>query len=190
MSEPTPESFRSVMSRFATGVSVMTTVADGVPHGMTANAVSSVSLDPLLVLVCVEKDTVMADMVARSEVFGLSFLRDGQTETSSFFASPERPLGNDQWADVDCHTAKTGVPLLDDCLAWLDCEVWARYDGGDHDIVVGRVVDLHSGDGGPALVYFRHGYVSTAERAPGDADGTTSPTSTTGAAEEGDRGDR
>ena len=163
MSEPTPESFRSVMSRFATGVTVMTTVADGVPHGMTANAVSSVSLDPLLVLVCVEKDTVMADMVRRSEVFGLSVLHDGQAEVSTFFASPERPMGDGQWDTVAHHTAKTGVPLLDDSLAWVDCEVWAIHDGGDHDIVVGRIVDLEVGDGEQALVYFRHGYTTTAQ---------------------------
>lgn len=163
MSEPTSEGFREVMSRFATGVAVMTTVADGVPHGMTANAITSVSLDPLLVLVCVEKTTAMAPLVQRSKVFALSILGHDQQQLSVFFADPERPMGAQQFVDVPHRAGATGSPLLQGCLGWLDCEVWASYDGGDHDIVVGRVVSLELGDDGDALLYLNHAYRAACE---------------------------
>lgn len=158
MSEPDHDRFRAVMSRFATGVTVMTSVADGVPHGMTANAVASVSLDPLLVLVCVERDTAMADVVASSRVFALSFLTHAQIDLSERFADPARPEGEEQFAGLDTQTAATGAPILDKNLAYVDCRVWAIHDGGDHLIVVGEVVALDVGVDDDALLYFRSAY--------------------------------
>lgn len=159
MSPPTPEAFRTVMSRFATGVTVMTTMADDGPHGMTANAVSSVSLEPLLVLVCVERDTSMCELVADTGVFGLSILAEDQRELSDRFADPDRPSGRAQFEDLALHRATTGSPLLPGSLAWIDCRVWATYDGGDHLIVVGEVVDLEVSESEEdALVYFRSAY--------------------------------
>jgi flavin reductase len=155
---PTADGFRGVMGRFATGVTVMTTRADGVPHGMTANAVSSVSLDPLLVLVCVERDTVMADRVVEAGAFALNVLAEGQAAVSDRFADPDRPDGEPQFADLGVDRAVTGSPILTDAPAWLDCRVWATYDGGDHLIVVGEVAALaETGDEAP-LIYYRGGY--------------------------------
>ncbi|MFP5310564.1 MAG: flavin reductase family protein [Actinomycetes bacterium] len=155
-----PDTFRAVMGRFATGVSVMTTVVDGEPHGMTANALTSVSLDPLLVLVCVAEGAVMSQQVAASGVFALTFLAADQAEASARFADPSRPAGVAQFAGVPTSTAVTGSPLLDGGVAWLDCELWATYPGGDHDIVVGRVVaqGVSADASPPALLYYRSGY--------------------------------
>jgi flavin reductase len=150
--------FRAVLGRFATGVGVMTTVRDGTPHAMTANAVSSVSLDPPLVLVCVERSAVMADEVAASGVFALSFLAADQAELSDRFSDPARPEGQEQFDGVEVRTAVTGAPILEGALGWLDCRVWASYDGGDHEIVVGEVLALDVGTADDPLLYYRSGY--------------------------------
>lgn len=155
---PTPAAFRGVMGRFATGVAVMTTVHDGVPHGMTANAITSVSLEPLLVLVSVERSTVMAERVVEAGVFALSFLTTSQTELSNRFADPARPIGQEQFADLATFRGATGSPLLEDTLGWIDCEVWAVYDGGDHLLVIGEVVALAEGDADAPLLYYRGAY--------------------------------
>lgn len=166
MGEPTSETFRDVMSCFATGVTVMTTMVADVPHGMTANAVASVSLDPLLVLVCVERDTAMVDQVRQSGVFALSMLSARQEALSVHFAAGDRPDGDAMFAAAPYAGGITGSPLLAGALAWLDCRVWASYDGGDHVIVVGEVADLAVADDGRdrdgALIYFRHGYRAVA----------------------------
>lgn len=153
-----PAAFRRAMSRFATGVTVMTTVVDGVPHGMTANAVASVSLDPLLLLVCVERDTIMRRAVASSEVFALSVLAGDQEELSVHFADPGRADGEAMFAAAPYEVGSTGCPRLQDALAVLECRVWGIHDGGDHEIVVGEVVDLDVGRDADALVYFRSDY--------------------------------
>jgi flavin reductase (DIM6/NTAB) family NADH-FMN oxidoreductase RutF len=150
--------FRAVLGRFATGVTVMTSVADGRPHGMTANAVASVSLDPPLVLVCVDRSAVMAEVVAAGGVFALSVLDRAQRPWSDRFAEPGRPPGDEQFDGVPTIRRTTGAPVLDGAVAWLDCQVWASYDGGDHVIVVGEVVDLDVGEADDPLLYFRSGY--------------------------------
>jgi flavin reductase len=155
---PTPDGFRGVMGRFATGVSIMTTRHEGTPHGMTANAVTSVSLEPLLVLVSVERTTVMAEQVTAAGAFALSFLAADQGEISDRFADPERPLGAAQFEGLELGEAVTGSPILQHGLGWLDCRVYAIHDGGDHLLVLGEVVDLAEGDADAPLLYYRGGY--------------------------------
>lgn len=156
--EPDDHAFRAVMARFATGVSVMTSVLDGQPHGMTANALASVSLDPLLVLVCVERGTVMERYVEDGGVFALSFLSAEQAHLSNTFANHARPRGAAQFAGVATTTAATGSPLIQGSLGWVDCRVWSITDGGDHVIVVGEVVALSSGVADDPLLYYRSSY--------------------------------
>ena len=152
--------FRQVMSRYATGIAVMTVrTGAGEPHGMTANAVSSVSLDPLLVLVCVVRETVMARLVQETGAFALSFLAADQEHLSNHFADASRPRGHDQFTGVDTTDHATGSPVLDGSLSWLDCRVWKTHDGGDHDIVVGEVVDLGLGPDTDGLGYFHSTYL-------------------------------
>lgn len=159
MPEVDAERFRAVFGRLATGVLVLTTADhDGAPHGMTVNAVTSVSVDPFLVLVCVEHGTVMERLIERSGRFALSILpRDGE-RLSVHFADPDRPAGAAQFGDVDTRTAATGAPILECALGWVDCRVWATYEGGDHAIVVGEIADLDLAVDAPPLVYYRSGY--------------------------------
>lgn len=157
---PTPGDLREVMSRFATGVTVMTCRHDGQPHGMTANAVSSVSLDPLLVLACVERDTEMCRLVRDSRAFALSILPASADDVSNHFADGDRPSGTAQFADVSWRPAVTGSPVLDVAIGWVDCRVWKVHDGGDHDIVVGEVVACELGEDAPALGYHRSAYTT------------------------------
>lgn len=160
MIQPPSEAFRTVMSRFVTGVTVMTTLLDGEPHGMTASAVSSLSLEPLLVLACVECDTAMAELRPGEDVFALSILSAFQAGLSDRFADPYRPAGAAQFEGIVTGRAATGAPILPDVLGWVDCRVWASYDGGDHRIIVGEVVDMGLGGQEDPLVYFRSAYTN------------------------------
>lgn len=157
---PTDFEYRRAVSWFATGVAVMTALSEeGLPHGMTANAVTSVSLDPLLVLVCVDRQAGMADIVQQGGVFALSFLAGDQQPLSDHFADEDRGFGLEEFADVATHAGVTGAPLLDGASAWLDCEVHDVLPGGDHLLVLGRVV--HTAirpDADDALLYTPDGY--------------------------------
>ncbi len=155
---PDPTTFRDVLGRFPTGVTVVTTEVDGIPHGMTVNAFTSVSLDPPLVLVCVEHTTVMAGLLERAGRFGVSVLAAGQADVSTWFADSERPVGADEFEGIAVETATNGVPLLADAVAWLDCRIHAAYDGGDHQIIVGEVVSLGAGRHQDPLVFHRGSY--------------------------------
>lgn len=162
MSAVAPSDFRDVIGRFATGVTVMTTLHDDEPHGMTANAVSSVSLDPVLVLVCVDHAAEMRRLVTESGVFALSVLGADQQATADRFADPDRPMGAGMFAGEPTATDVTGSPVLMRSLAHLDCRVWAIHPGGDHDIVVGEVLGATVHDAERAgLTYFASTYGTT-----------------------------
>jgi flavin reductase (DIM6/NTAB) family NADH-FMN oxidoreductase RutF len=155
----TPAAFRHVMSRLAGGVTIVATVdADGRPHGMTVNALTSVSLDPVLVLFCCERDSSLHQPVLSSGHWTVSMLSAGQEKLSHWFAARERH-GTDQFAGLGIREgAHTNVPILADALAWLECRTWATYDGGDHTIVVGEVLDLGLGADNDPLLYFGSEY--------------------------------
>lgn len=157
---PTDLDYRRAVSWFPTGVAVMTALSvEGLPHGMTANAVTSVSLDPLLVLVCVDRAAGMADTVQQGRVFALSFLAADQQPLSDHFADEDRGFGLEEFTDVDTHAGVTGAPLLDGASAWLDCEVHDVLPGGDHLLVLGRVVHTAiADDADSALLYTPDGY--------------------------------
>lgn len=155
-----PAEFRRVMSRLAGGVTVVATADDeGTAHGMTVNALVSVSLDPVLVLFCCERDASLHEPVMASGRWTVSMLTAQQEHLSKWFAARERH-GTDQFAGVAVKPgAATGVPILADALAWLECRTWATYDGGDHTIVVGEVLDMGFGvDDADPLLYFRSEY--------------------------------
>lgn len=133
-----PALFRQVLGRFATGVTVVTTTKDGVHHGMTANAFSSVSLDPPLILVSIDKRAGMHDYMMNSDIFCVNILSEQQKQWSDWWAG-KAPKDGDQFADAPYTTKATGSPVLDDSLGYLDCKVWARYEGGDHTLVLGEV---------------------------------------------------
>ncbi len=126
---------------------------------MTANAVTSVSLDPLLVLVCVGQETDMATRVSSGRRFALSMLAADGEDVSNHFADPDRSRGWGAFSEVAITTATTGCPILTAAIAWVDCTVAAIHDGGDHLIVVGNVVAAGTAGDEDALGYFKHGYV-------------------------------
>ncbi|MFU8841319.1 MAG: flavin reductase family protein [Nitriliruptoraceae bacterium] len=161
----TPAAFRAALGGFVTGVTVMTSEVDGVPHGMTANAVSSVSLEPPMVLVCVDRTAHMASVVERAGRFALSVLGADQAELSTRFADPSRGLGAREFDGVEVQQATVGVPLLAGAVAHIACEVDRIVPAGDHLVVLGAVVALDSTPGAP-LAYLRGAYGSFAPAPP------------------------
>lgn len=144
---------RAVMGTFATGVTVVTSGAD-LPHGMTANAFTSVSLDPALVLVCVKQSSVLHATVLAQETFAVSILGGDQEPLARYFASSSRPRDEREFATVSYRPGPhTGAPIMDGNVAWMECKLAAIYDGGDHSIFLGSVLGLGRGDGADALVF-------------------------------------
>jgi flavin reductase (DIM6/NTAB) family NADH-FMN oxidoreductase RutF len=158
--EPTSRQFRDTVGMFTTGITVVTAVSARLGHGMTANAFASVSLDPLLVLVCVVRDALMHKVLEESGRFAASVLAADQEDLARYFSDSGRPTGMAQFLPVAWHPGPvTGAPLVDGALAYLECDVEAAYDGGDHTVFLGRVrrVEQARPDGDP-LLYFRGHY--------------------------------
>jgi flavin reductase (NADH) len=152
-----PETFKAALGTWPAGVTIVTTRQDGFVYGLTVSSFSSLSVDPLLVMVCINNANHFVPMAEHSRCFAISILAQGQEELSNHFASSGRdPLPSyDEWG-----TAKmvTGCPVFSGAAAQLDCEVEDMYPGGDHTIVVGRVVGcIYAADKEP-LVYFRRKY--------------------------------
>ncbi|MGH3498884.1 MAG: flavin reductase family protein [Nocardioidaceae bacterium] len=153
--------FRAALGRFASGVTVVSTLHDGFDHAMTASAFTSVSLDPPRVLVCVMRTTRFHEAVMASRRWGVSILaRDGQ-DAASWLATKGRPLEHQLDAFPHHRGSVTGAALIDAALAWLECETQAVYDGADHSIVVGQVLSAASRDeADDPLLYYRSHYGS------------------------------
>lgn len=149
-----PALFRSVLGRFASGVTVITTRdAAGNDHGMTVSAFCSVSLDPPLVAVCVEEHTVMHDVIGSASQFAVNMLSSQQESVSRRFSEQL----DDRFAGIGYTRGKTGSVLLDGILAYLECDIIARYPAGDHTIIVGQVIAAGAQLERP-LLYYRGGY--------------------------------
>lgn len=134
------DDFRAVMGNFATGVNVVTFPDSG--QGLTANAFSSVSLDPPLVLICVDHDTNTYDLLTEGEVdsFCINMLTSEQQHLGEYYASMTE-LDEDPLDAEDTTTAATGAPIFEDSLAFADCEIWDDVEAGDHTIYLGEVQD-------------------------------------------------
>ncbi len=148
------DEFRSALSRFPSGVTVVTTRdEDGRYHGITVSAFCSLSLDPPRVLICVEKTTGSHLALETSQAFIVNMLSADQREMSERFASTLE----DKFEAVEFETGIDGIPMILGCLATLECRVTNAYDGGDHSIFVGEVEQATVNDGDP-IVYFRGDY--------------------------------
>ena len=147
--------FRNVLGHFATGVTVVTGMADGVPLGLAANAFSSVSLDPPLILVCMAATSETWPAIRKTGAFAVNVLGEHQEEISRRFGRKEV----DRFASVEWETAATGSPVFPDALAWIDCTIENEHSAGDHTVVIGRVVALaRQPEGGRPLLFFQGGY--------------------------------
>ena len=140
---------RQVMGRFATGVTVLTTRNGDERCGMTANAVMSLSLDPPLIVVSVEKTAHMHGALLESRCFAVNVLKQEQESLSRRFARK----GPKDFSDLSCTVEETGSPILDDALAYADCKVVEVLPGGDHDLFVGELLAADSRGGQPLIFY-------------------------------------
>lgn len=148
------DEFRSALSRFASGVTIVTTTdSEGFAHGITVSAFSSVSLDPPLILVCIQKTAGSHAAFLEGGSFVVHFLGEGQDELSNLFASKS----HEKFEGVSHHEGPNGVLVLDDALAVLECTVEAAHDAGDHTIFVGLVEKTSIKEGKP-LIYWNGGY--------------------------------
>jgi len=149
---------RAVLGSFASGVTVVTTAVDGWLHGMTANAFSSLSLDPPLVLVCVRKTARMHGLIGRGGAFAVNILSEGQEETARYFATRGRPA-EAEFAAIPHVAGVLGLPLLLGTAGRLECQLHAAHDGGDHTIYVGLVVQAQADPQRRPLLYHQGQYV-------------------------------
>jgi flavin reductase (DIM6/NTAB) family NADH-FMN oxidoreductase RutF len=149
--------FRTALSRFASGVTVVTTRdAAGQPHGITVSAFSSLSLDPPLVLVCIDRGAYIYEAFAASGVFVVNVLAADQEELSRLFASREP----NKFQGLGYTEGLVGAPVLDHALATIECRLRHAYEGGDHTIFVGEVEHASVREDAPPLLYYRGGYAT------------------------------
>jgi flavin reductase (DIM6/NTAB) family NADH-FMN oxidoreductase RutF len=147
--------FKAALGSFATGVTLATTGSSGEVHGVTANAVMSVSLDPPLVLLSIQQGTRMYAALRSRENFALSVLSKDQLNVARYFADSSRPHGNIAFEQFPYHLAVTGAPLLDGAIAHVDCRIVDVYPAGDHVLFIGRAVFVASSADHDPLMYFR-----------------------------------
>ena len=146
-----PDSFKDAAKRFASGVTVVTVSTGDVPHGMTASAFSSVSLDPPTVSVCLEKTSQTRAMVSEAGTFVVNVLSSKQSHIARAFALP----GMKSFTEHVHREGIDGAPVLDGVIAWFECKVSTILDGGDHDVFLGDVIACGAGPGDPLLYYDR-----------------------------------
>ncbi len=172
------DTFRQVMGRFATGISVVTTFEggpDGVPAGITVNALSSVSLAPPLVMVALDRSRFITPMVRRHGRYAVNILGEDQQALSDCFAHAPVSPGREAFCGAAWRPGPTGLPLLDGAIATLECTVVQTFSAGDHDLFIGRVDSLAAaGDGGDdavPLLYFRRRYLRVRRGADSPVEG-------------------
>ncbi|PWA12538.1 flavin reductase [Pueribacillus theae] len=150
--------FRNAMGRFSTGVTVITVKGEEDVHAMTANAFSSVSLEPPIILICIDHRAKCLDLITKTGYFGVNFLKAEQINISKLFANQkvnEKP-------EFSFEITEEGVPLLDDALANLKCKVVKELEMGDHTVFFGEVLGLKNNEGSP-LCFFQGKYRQLAE---------------------------
>ena len=152
MSSVDHHSYRAAVGSFPTGVAVVTALSEAGPAGLTTNALTSLSLDPMLLLVCVDRESRTLPVIRAARRFAVNLLRDDQEPLARVFASKQLP--REKFEQVT-HTVAHDVPVLDGALAWFACDLEAEHDGGDHVIVVGRVTTLEHDAGAAPLRYER-----------------------------------
>jgi flavin reductase (DIM6/NTAB) family NADH-FMN oxidoreductase RutF len=158
------QQFRKALGHFTTGITVVTVErAPGAVRGMTANSFTSVSLDPMLILICVEKRAAILPMLEKKKRFGVSVLKEGHEAISEYFAKGTQTSEAEQRLSIHYRWTPSGIPVLEGTLLQLSCEVVASYLTGDHTVFVGEVVEAEIHEGKP-LLYFGGEYRHMARR--------------------------
>jgi flavin reductase len=150
-----PDALRDAMSRFPTGVTVVTAIGPAGPAGATANAVASLSLEPPLMLACLDLGSRTLVAVEHSRLFGVNVLGAEQADLARRFSTKDPHP--EKWDGVGWQE-RAGTPMIDGALIWLACELRDLHDGGDHAIATGRVLELDAGGDGTPLVFFGGDY--------------------------------
>jgi flavin reductase (DIM6/NTAB) family NADH-FMN oxidoreductase RutF len=159
----TASEFRQAMGTFATGVTIVTVDLEGGVHGMTANAFASVSLDPMLVLVCVDHTTRTHAHLHAKKRFGINVLREDQRAISEYYARPERTHEHaEEEAGARFERTQHGTPMLQGSLVYLECRLHSAEEAGDHTIFIAEVEDVVVREGEP-LLFFRGKYREVGE---------------------------
>ena len=151
---PDPATYRTVLGHFATGIALVTAIDDGEPVGMACNSFTSVSLEPPLVLFCAAKSSTTWPRIQAAGKWAANILGEDGEEISRLFAQK----GADRFSHVRYRPGASGAPILDDALAFVDCETVTEHDAGDHLLVVGRVLELGYAPEGKPLLFYRGGY--------------------------------
>jgi flavin reductase (DIM6/NTAB) family NADH-FMN oxidoreductase RutF len=153
----TPQVFRRVVGHFATGITVITVEREpGQVHGMTANSFTSVSLDPLLILICVDHNARLMSFLKMQGRFGVNILKDTQRVTSEHFAKPVQEPGATEELGIRFRWTASGIPLLEEALAHLACNVIAEHPAGDHSLFLAEVESMESSEGNPLIYHLGH----------------------------------
>jgi flavin reductase (DIM6/NTAB) family NADH-FMN oxidoreductase RutF len=166
------DTFRRVMGHFVTGVTVVTALDGERPFGITVNALSSVSLDPALVMVALDRRRFLTPIVRAAGRYAVSILSEDQQALSDCFAGAAVEPGREAFCGASWHAGTTGLPLLDGAIATLECTVVEAFSAGDHDLFIGRVDVLASRPEHPMpLLYYRRRYLRIERAATADVEG-------------------
>jgi flavin reductase (DIM6/NTAB) family NADH-FMN oxidoreductase RutF len=152
--------FRKVVSRFVTGITVVTTRLGDEVHGMTANAFCSVTLTPPSILVCLARSSRTAALVEQSRIFAVNILSERQTLHSDRFAGRHKEKEENRFEEIEWTTAVTGAPILAGSLAFLDCKLTNVFDGHSHLLCLGEVVAADTDEALPPLIYHQSRYLT------------------------------
>jgi 3-hydroxy-9,10-secoandrosta-1,3,5(10)-triene-9,17-dione monooxygenase reductase component len=151
---PDPAAIRTVLGHFATGVAIITAVDGDEPVGMACNSFTSVSLEPQLVLFCAAKSSTTWPRIQAAQKWAANILAEDGEQICRLFAQK----GADRFAQIAYSTGRSGAPLLEAAIAFVDCETVSEHDAGDHVLVVGRVLELGYAPEGKPLLFYRGGY--------------------------------
>jgi 3-hydroxy-9,10-secoandrosta-1,3,5(10)-triene-9,17-dione monooxygenase reductase component len=153
--------FKDAMSRFTTGVTIVAGIEDGQPVGFTCQSFVSLSIDPPFIALAPARTSTSWPRIARAGTFCVNVLADAQEELCRGFAVS----GGDKFEGVAWHpTAITGAPIIEGSLAWVDCAVELVHDAGDHELIIGKVLDLDLAEGGSPLLFFDRKFATVAMR--------------------------
>lgn len=167
-----PELFRKVLGHFVTGVSIVAALRDGRPFGITVNALSSVSLNPALVMVALDRRRFLTPIVRAAGRYGVSILGEDQQALSDCFAGAPVTPGREAFCGAAWHPGPSGLPLIDGAIATLECTVVETFSAGDHDLFIGRVDMLANEEHHPMpLLYYRRRYLRIERAATAEVEG-------------------
>lgn len=158
-----PDDFKGALGSWAAGVTVVSTILDGRVYGITVSSFSSLSIEPLLVLVSIQSSNTLAAMIPKSKVFAISVLADDQEAISNAFSKSGREPAATLGADVPTLDWHTGSPIVAGAIAHLDCRLETAIPGGDHTIMIGRVIGASFDAAKQPLIYFRRRYRNLTE---------------------------